>query len=72
MDTAHVRISVLDENDHKPYFTKLNYKQLLTTLPEPGTSVAMLTATDGDEGKNKELEYFLISGSDGFFRINGR
>ncbi|XP_044177360.1 cadherin EGF LAG seven-pass G-type receptor 3-like isoform X5 [Acropora millepora] len=72
VDTAHVRISVLDENDHKPHFTKLNYQRLLTTLPEPGTSVAMLTATDGDEGKNKELEYFLISGSDGFFRINGR
>ena len=67
-----MRISVLDENDHKPYFTKLNYKELLTTLPEPGTSVAMVAATDGDEGKNKELEYFLISGSDKFFEINGR
>ena len=67
-----MRISVLDENDHKPHFTKLNYQKLLRTQPAPGTSVAMVTATDGDEGKNKELEYFLISGSDGFFRINGR
>ena len=67
-----MQISVLDENDHKPFFTQLNYKERLETLPEPGTTVATVAAADRDEGKNKDLEYFLISGSDGFFMINPR
>jgi len=70
VDTVMVRISVLDENDHKPYFSKLHHKQLITTQPERGTEVAMVMAADGDAGKNKELKYFLVSGSGGFFRVN--
>jgi len=72
VDTVMVRISVLDENDHKPYFSKLHHKQLITTQPERGTEVAMVMAADGDAGKNKELKYFLVSGSGGFFRVNPR
>ncbi|XP_068695423.1 cadherin EGF LAG seven-pass G-type receptor 3-like isoform X1 [Montipora foliosa] len=70
VDSVLVQISVLDENDHKPFFTQLNYNERLETLPEPGTTVATVAAADHDEGKNKDLEYFLISGSDGFFMIN--
>lgn len=71
-DTVLVRILVDDENDNKPVFFKQRYKELISTLPEPGTEVAMVKAFDKDSGKNAELEYVLISGSDGFFRINSR
>ncbi|XP_078344150.1 protocadherin Fat 4-like isoform X4 [Oculina patagonica] len=71
-DTVLVRILVDDENDNKPVFYKQRYKELISTLPEPGTEVAMVKAFDKDSGKNAELEYVLISGSGGFFRINPR
>lgn len=59
-------------NDNKPVFFKLRYKELIATLPEPETEIAMVRAFDKDAGKNAELEYFLISGSGGFFKINSR
>lgn len=61
-----------DENDNKPVFYKQRYKEMISTLPEPGTEVAMVKAFDKDAGKNAELEYFLISGSGGFFRIDSK
>ena len=72
MDTVMVRILVLDENDHKPYFPKLHYRELIITQPEPGTEVAMVTAVDRDAGRNKELRYFLVSGFGHFFKIDRR
>ena len=69
-DTVMVRILVDDVNDNKPVFFKQRYKELIATLPEPGTEIALVRAFDKDAGKNAELEYFLISGSGGFFRID--
>ena len=70
--TARVRIQVLDVNDNKPYFLKQNYKEKLSTLPEPGTVVANVVAQDDDRGKNRELEYSLVSGGGGYFRVNSK
>lgn len=72
VDTVLVRILVKDENDNKPVFYKQRYKSLISEQPEPGTDVAMVKAFDKDSGKNAELEYFLVSGSVGFFRINSK
>ena len=72
MDTVKVRILVLDENDHRPHFPKLHYRELITTQPEPGTAVAMVTAVDKDAGRKKELRYFLVSGFGHFFKIDRR
>jgi len=69
-DTVLVRILVDDVNDNKPVFFKQRYKELIATLPEPGTEITMVRAFDRDAGKNAELEYFVISGSGGFFRID--
>lgn len=69
-DTVMVRILVQDVNDNKPVFFKQRYEKLIETLPEPRTEVAIVRAFDKDAGKNAELEYFLISGSGGFFRID--
>lgn len=69
-DTVLVRILVDDVNDNKPVFFKQRYKELIATLPEPGTEITMVRAFDKDAGKNAELEYFVISGSGGFFRID--
>ena len=71
-DTVLVRILVDDVNDNKPVFFKQRYKEQIATLPEPGTEITMVRAFDKDAGKNAELEYFLISGSGGFFRINSK
>ena len=72
MATVQVRIQVLDVNDNKPYFLKRHYKEQITTQPVPGTEITMVRAADIDQGKNKELEYALVSGSGGCFRVNSK
>lgn len=59
-----------DENDNRPVFYEQRYKKLLTETPEPKTVVAQVAAFDKDSGKNAELEYFIVSGSYSYFRLD--
>ncbi|XP_071313455.1 protocadherin alpha-9-like isoform X4 [Trachinotus anak] len=59
--TSQIIITVLDNNDNTPVFSKSLYKiQIPENLPT-GSKVIILNATDADEGLNSEIEYSLRS-----------
>uniref|UniRef100_A0AAZ1XDJ4 Cadherin domain-containing protein n=1 Tax=Oreochromis aureus TaxID=47969 RepID=A0AAZ1XDJ4_OREAU len=58
--TSQLIITVLDNNDNVPIFTKPLYKTMRVFENVPiGTTVLTLNATDADEGTNKEIIYTL-------------
>ncbi|XP_033990005.1 protocadherin alpha-8-like isoform X2 [Trematomus bernacchii] len=59
--TSEIIINVLDNNDNIPTFTNTLYKTRITENAARGTTVLTVTATDADEGQNKEIVYLLNS-----------
>ncbi|XP_034546173.1 protocadherin alpha-3-like [Notolabrus celidotus] len=57
--TSEIIINVLDNNDNIPVFTKTLYKTSITENAPIGSTVVTVTATDADEGTNKDIVYFL-------------
>ncbi|XP_069026654.1 protocadherin alpha-8-like isoform X14 [Embiotoca jacksoni] len=57
--TSEIIINVLDINDNIPFFTKTLYKTSITENAPLGTTVVTVTATDADEGTNKDIVYLL-------------
>ncbi|XP_059681597.1 protocadherin alpha-2-like [Gavia stellata] len=55
--TMELVISVLDANDNAPQFNQSMYKVQLPENAAPGTLFLQLTATDKDEGINREIDY---------------
>ena len=58
---SEIIINVLDVNDNLPIFSKTLYKTSLAENAPLGTTVVSVTATDADEGPNKDVTYFLNS-----------
>lgn len=61
--TATVNISVEDENDNYPQFSKKRY---IVQVPENvavNTKIIQVEATDKDEGNNAKVHYSIISGN---------
>ena len=54
----------MDANDHAPILSPVPPLTLPEDTPINGI-VAVVTATDEDEGTNAELEYFVMSGNEG-------
>ncbi|XP_071380369.1 protocadherin alpha-3-like [Centroberyx affinis] len=59
--TSEIIINVLDINDNIPVFTKTLYKTSITENVPLGTTVLTVTATDADEGTNRDISYSLSS-----------
>ncbi|XP_028271941.1 protocadherin alpha-8-like isoform X11 [Parambassis ranga] len=59
--TSVIIINVLDINDNIPIFTKTLLKTSITENAPLGTTIVTVTATDADEGTNKDIVYFLNS-----------
>uniref|UniRef100_A0A3Q1CEJ1 Cadherin domain-containing protein n=1 Tax=Amphiprion ocellaris TaxID=80972 RepID=A0A3Q1CEJ1_AMPOC len=59
--TSEIIIHVLDTNDNIPTFTKTLYKTSITENAPLGTTVVTVTASDADEGPNKDIVYLLNS-----------
>ncbi|XP_075622259.1 protocadherin alpha-2-like [Balearica regulorum gibbericeps] len=57
--TVELVISVLDANDNAPQFNQSVYKVQLPENAAPGTVLLQLTATDKDEGINREIDYLF-------------
>ncbi|XP_058704851.1 protocadherin alpha-2-like isoform X3 [Poecile atricapillus] len=55
--TMELVITVLDANDNAPQFNQSVYKVQLPENTPPGTLFFQLTATDKDEGTNREIYY---------------
>ncbi|NXC34449.1 PCDA9 protein, partial [Campylorhamphus procurvoides] len=82
--TMELVISVQDANDNAPQFNQSVYKVQLPENTERGTVFFHLTATDEDEGSNREIHYsfsdtisekiqelFKIDGKSGKIRTEG-
>ncbi|XP_065131402.1 protocadherin alpha-2-like [Paramisgurnus dabryanus] len=57
--TSLILIKVLDNNDNVPIFSKSLYKTTIFENVAIGTTIAVLNATDIDEGPNSEIVYSL-------------
>lgn len=71
-DDANVIITVSDENDNAPVFNPLSYSIDITEgANTPRRSVITVSATDIDEGENREIVYSITRGNIGdTFSIN--
>uniref|UniRef100_A0A4W6E623 Cadherin EGF LAG seven-pass G-type receptor 1a n=1 Tax=Lates calcarifer TaxID=8187 RepID=A0A4W6E623_LATCA len=61
--TATVHISVEDENDNYPQFSKKRYVVQVPENVAVNTKVIQVEATDKDEGNNAKVHYSIISGN---------
>ncbi|KAM8939464.1 protocadherin-23 [Pelodytes ibericus] len=68
--TAKVHITVLDENDNPPTFSKSQYRTSVREDLTVGSAVLNLSASDVDEGLNGEVIYSLMDDTHGAFTIN--
>lgn len=59
---SELKVIVLDENDGAPQFSQDQINVTLNENTPPNTLVAMLTATDNDQGTNGSVTYSLQSG----------
>ena len=60
-----VLVSVLDINDNSPQFSEAVYSGQLEESSSAGTYIITVSATDKDEGTNREIEYSIVSGNEG-------
>ena len=68
--SAILSISVEDINDNAPIFSPSTYSTSLNELVQIGTSVTTVFAEDIDIGANKDIFYYILSGSEGNFEID--
>uniref|UniRef100_A0A8C8T0S5 Cadherin-23 n=1 Tax=Peromyscus maniculatus bairdii TaxID=230844 RepID=A0A8C8T0S5_PERMB len=68
--TAHLLVTILDDNDNWPTFSPAAYTVHLLENCPPGFSVLQVTATDEDSGLNGELVYRIEAGAQDRFLIH--
>ncbi|NWI26619.1 PCD23 protein, partial [Sula dactylatra] len=68
--TAQLYLTVLDENDHNPWFAKTQYQISVREDLEEGSAILDLFASDEDDGLNGEVMYSLIDNTFGAFAID--
>ncbi|XP_060531934.1 cadherin-related tumor suppressor [Cylas formicarius] len=56
---TQLKVTILDENDEAPEFSQTKINVSLSESTPPGTLVAMLTASDHDQGANGSVTYTL-------------
>ncbi|KAM4852687.1 cadherin-23 [Thomomys bottae] len=68
--TAHLLVTILDDNDNWPTFSPAALTVHLLENCPPGSSVLQVTATDADSGLNGELIYRIEAGAQDRFLIH--
>ncbi|XP_062957725.1 cadherin-23 isoform X1 [Cynocephalus volans] len=68
--TAHLLVTILDDNDNRPTFSPAALTVHLLENCPPGFSVLQVTATDKDSGLNGELVYRIEGGAQDRFLIH--
>ena len=68
--TETFTVTVLDVNDNSPVFTDAPYSDTVAEDRTDGYIFFRVSATDDDDGTNKELEFSLLEDFDGIFDIN--
>lgn len=62
-DTATITVTILDENDNTPTFSKDTYVARVSESATVGTEVKTVFASDLDSGVNGEVSYSIVSGN---------
>jgi len=67
-------VTVSDENDNSPTFSRSVYTALITENNQPGAKVVQVNATDPDQGENGTIaKYIIVGNADSqMFNINDR
>uniref|UniRef100_F6UJH5 Uncharacterized protein n=1 Tax=Ornithorhynchus anatinus TaxID=9258 RepID=F6UJH5_ORNAN len=60
--TGTATILVSDVNDHAPVFTRDVYTASVSESADPGSQVAVVSATDWDEGENAAVTFSILEG----------
>ncbi|MEQ2216946.1 hypothetical protein XENOCAPTIV_026465, partial [Xenoophorus captivus] len=71
--TMLIVITVLDANDNAPVFTQQTYKATVIENSPKGTVVAIVKASDADEGSNSKITYTITNTFDdvrNIFEVN--
>merc|ERR1719264_1326085 len=68
-DTARVKLNIVDVNDNKPVFTAAAYSFSVVENIAADSVIGVVSARDGDTGRNGEISYSIKSDS-GNFRID--
>lgn len=71
ISTALLRITLSDENDNSPTFTRKTYRTTLREDLPVGSEVIHLIARDADEGLNSIVTYSLVEENSGNFLVDG-
>ncbi|KAL2098180.1 hypothetical protein ACEWY4_007387 [Coilia grayii] len=67
--TTKLHITLLDENDHSPAFTRKSYRAVISEALPVGSEVLRLSARDPDLGPNGEVTFSLAEDSLGAFSV---
>lgn len=65
-DNITVSVKILDENDNVPTFEQETYSATISEDIKVNSTVAQVSATDKDLGKNAEIRYAIVSDTDHF------
>ncbi|XP_065342592.1 cadherin-related tumor suppressor [Cloeon dipterum] len=68
--TATVYLTVEDVNDNSPEFYPQKYFIPVPEDTKGDSSILSVTATDQDEGQNAQIEYSIVDGGDGLFKLD--
>ena len=68
--SCNITITVEDQNDNDPKFTKTRYTANILENARPGTSVLRVEATDKDHGENARITYSLSNETQWLFKID--
>ena len=68
--TAIIKVTLIDENDNAPIFTKQTYSAFVLENNMAGASVAQVTATDADTGANGVVSYHIHGTAQRYLTIN--
>ncbi|KDR24197.1 Cadherin-related tumor suppressor, partial [Zootermopsis nevadensis] len=67
---TQLKVTILDENDERPVFSQERINVSLSESTPPDTLVAMLTASDHDQGTNGSVTYKLVDRYPGVFSLD--
>jgi len=65
-DNITVSVKIIDENDNAPQFEQEVYTTTISEDIKVNSTVAQVSATDKDFGKNSEVRYAIVSDTDHF------
>ena len=62
--SLQVIVTVLDDNDHPPVFTRSNYEFQVAENVDIGHLVGTVTASDKDEGTNAMISFLITAANE--------